>query len=916
MQKLGVACLTAVTAMCLLAQSGWGAEASDTGITILNTKSFWRFRTVRETPEVVDPSGKILYGTVSSDIRGTDAHGWYRAHRDQPSLPADKWRVRPLPKEKVLTLPADTPSDWMKPEFNDDAWFRSPGPMLANPMSRDEGWKLILMRGTFNVKDPAMAGELKLYMEFRGGVVVYLNGEEVSRVFMPKGPLSLATPAGPYPPSADFTADKYALPWDSTTTRRSRSKLPKDIRDRVASRTRRVSGAVLSSKKLRKGVNVLAVAIHRAPTPAARYVTVSKGGNSVRSSKWWRRLGLNSIRLTSVPGSAVVPNVGPVKKQGFRRWNHNVVQKVSTSDYPDPFNSPNPIMISATRNGSFSGQVIVGDEENIVGLKATVSDLKGPGIIPSSAVLVRYAMADGTKGTFDALEEVAPEAVLLFKKHARSIQPIWFTVRVPATAKPGDYTGTVTISAEDVSPVKAELKVHVSNWVLPPSHKYAACMDIVQSPETVAMAYDVPLWSDEHFKLLDKTFALLGALGNKTVYITCIRRTHFGNEHAMVRWTRDDGGELQPDFTIAEKYLDTAMKHMGKIPGVVLYCWEPPQSQGHAGGTGGASRTHDRPIIFSLYDPETKKYSGARGPAWGTPEAREFWKKLSDGMQVVLEKRGLKKSMLFGLIGDHRPTKQAMDDVSNGVPDAKWAVHSHLRCENWKGYDMGMFIALWGIRCSATDPSQGHSFGWSNPRWMSYYPREMSLNSTLTEYRCKVETWIGARNSRDPFLATRTGPRGLGRLGGDFWPVLGRGRRKHTLAGRYPESAWGQLNLNFGVPRILAKGEDGPLATVRSEAFREAIQEMEARVYLEKAWLDPEAGKILGPELVKRCRMLLDERIRIVNASAYGGDSEAWFISSGWRERSENLFELAAEVSAKYGSKQPNPDLDRKGGKK
>ncbi|MFO7900961.1 MAG: hypothetical protein R6V58_18130, partial [Planctomycetota bacterium] len=441
-------------------------------------------------------------------------------------------------------------------------------------------------------------------------------------------------------------------------------------------------------------------------------------------------------------------------------------------------------------------------------------------------------------------------------------------------------------------------------------------MDMIQSPESVAMAYGVPLWSDKHLELLDKSFSLLAPLADKTLYVTCIRRTHFGNEHAMVRWTRNGEGELQPDFTVVEKYLDVAMKHLGKIPRVILYCWEPPQSQGHAGGTGRAARVHDKPILLSLYDPETGEYSAARGPAWGTPEAQKFWKKLTDGMQQVLARRGLKDSMLFGLIGDHRPTKQAMDDISNGVPGAQWAVHSHYRCETWKGYKMGMFVALWGIRAGPTDPSRGRSFGWTNPEWMLYYPREMSLRSTLTEYRCKLETWIGARDRRGWEAGVGSGPRGVGRLGADFWVVLkdGRGRARSTLAGRYPEAAWGQLNLNFGVPRVLAIGKEGPIATVRSEAFREAVQELEARIYLEKALLDPAAPRIVGARLLRRCRTALDERIRAVNVAAggrRGRAAEAWFISSGWRVRAEALFDLAAEVAAAYGDKTPAPDLGR-----
>ncbi len=915
MTKLAKTCVV-VVAVCLFASGARADEAEqpDGPQTILNTESYWRFRTVRQTPEVVTPEGEIVHGRVQSDITGTDVHGWFRANQQHPSLPAESWRVVPIPDDEVRTLPSDTPADWMAPDFNDDAWFRSSGPMFSNFYSTDEGWKLILMRGTFEVTDPARAGDLKLELEIRGGAVIYLNGEEVARAYMPDGPITLASPAEPYPSEADFTDEGFVLPWHRQETRRAQAAKPKEVRDRVASRYRHISDVTIPAGRLREGVNVLAIGIHRAPTPAVRHVCRHKGGSSVNSDYWWTRLGLQSIRLTASPEAAVVPNVGPMAGQGFRYWNHSIMQHVRVSDYPDPLASARPIQISATRNGSFSGQIVIGDERPISGLSVEVSDLEGPGVIPGSAVLVRYALPDGRGETFDSLDEVQPATVSVSGEHGRSVQPIWFTVRVPADARPGEYTGTVTITADGLDPVRPRLTVNVSNWEMPSPKTFHAHMDLAQSPESVAMAYDVPLWSDEHFALLDKTFELLGALGNKTLYITCIPRTHFGNQHAMVRWVRDDDGELHPDFSIAERYLDVARKHMGQIPGVILYAWEPPESQGHAGGTGGAVRTHDRAALYTLYEPETDEYFTARGPAWGSPESREFWKKLSDGMQKVLAERDLEDSMLFGLIGDHRPTKQAMDDISNGVPGARWAVHSHLRCEEWQGYEMGMFIALWGIRVGPMDPSRGYGFGWSNPQWMSYFPREMSLASRLTEYRCKLETWIGARPNRAPFIYTRGGSRGLGRLGADFWVVLedGRGRPRWTLAGRYPETAWGQLNMNNGVARILGRGREGPIATVRSEAFREAAQEIEARVYLEKAWLDPEAPQILGEDMVQRCRELLDDRIRVVNVSGAGRvdrDSEAWFISSGWRDRSVALFDLAATVAAGYGDREPNPNL-------
>ncbi|MFW6152279.1 MAG: glycoside hydrolase domain-containing protein, partial [Verrucomicrobiota bacterium] len=741
------------------------------------------------------------------------------------------------------------------------------------------------------------------------GAVVYLNGEEIMRAHMPEGKVTPATPAEPYPKRADYMPDGFTLPHKV-----HRAQEPEVAQEGFALRTREISNAVIPADKLRKGANFLAIGLHRAPIPAERFVTVRKGHCARKANRWWTRLGLVSIEMKARPDSAVVANVEPRSGQGFGRWNQSIVQKVSDSDYPDPFDTSNPVEIIGTRNGSFSGQIVVGDEKPIKGLSVKVSDLNGPGVIPGSAVLVRYARPDGSGATFDSLDEIPPAEVPTGGKYGRSVQPIWLTVRVPADAGTGSYEGMATITAEGIEPHRVKLKVNVSGYRLPPSKEFPGRMDLIQSPESVAMAYDVPLWSDKHFALLDKSFALVGGVGGKTLYITCIRRTHFGNEHAMVRWTRDENFELQPDFTIVEKYLDTAIKHLGRVPGVILYCWEPPHSQGHAGGTGRTGKIHDKPILYTLYDPETGEYTGARGPAWGTPEAKEFWKKLTDGIQPVLEKRGLKDSMLFGLAGDHRPTKQAMDDICNGVKDAEWAIHSHYLCGEWQGYKMGMFIALWGISCGPADPSQGYAFGWSNPRWLAYYPRKMSLKSSLTEYRCMLEAWIGARNSKWPSIATRRGPKGLGRLGADFWEVMkdSRGRARGTLAGRYPESAWGQLNLNFGVPRIFGIGKEGPVATARSEAFRSSTQEIEARVYLEKVWLDSKAPQIIGEDMVKEIRSLLDERIRVVNIAQRRGDvSRACFISSGWKDRNQRLFDLAAEVQKKYGKKQPDPDLDR-----
>jgi hypothetical protein len=849
------------------------------------SRTFWRFRTVRETEET------LVDGKVGHVLLELERDVW---SKNPGAFMADKFTVKPQP---MVRLPADTPANWMKADFDASAWIRAHGPLFVK--SQDVEWKMILMRGEFEVADPARAGGLRLSLTFRGGAVVYLNGDEVARAFMPQGPLDVHASAEPYP--TEIFLDKVGyLTWPHDDAEVHQQQVPKRIRA--------LTDFAIPAAKLRKGVNTLAIGIYRAPADPVmwtrrikRYPSNAYGEGDIK----WCRAALLDVQLTAPPGAAVVPNVELVRDRGFKAWNQSIIQNVFLPDYPDPFSTLRPIRLAGVRNGTFAGQVVIGDDRPIRGLRAVVSDVRGPGVLPASAARVRYGVPDGRSKPpfFDSLEDEPLAEVPVYPEHGGAVQPLWVTVSVPPDAPPGDYTGAVTVSAEGVRPLAIPINLTVIDWSLPPIERYTATLDIIQSPESVAMAYDVPLWSEAHFKLLDRTFALLGSLGVKTVYITCIRRTHFGNQHALVRWFRNDEGELTPDLTIVEKYLDVATKHLRGLRGVVLYCWEPPESQGHAG-----VRTWDKQILITVVDPETGELSERQGPAWGTPECRIFWKRLTDAMTALLKKRGLEDAMLFGLIGDSRPTKVAMDDIANGVPNDRWAIHSHLYCDEWQGHKLGMVSALWGIGCQPGDPSRGYSFGWSNPLWLAYYPREMSMSSTLVEHRTKLENWMGALRGYSAFLDKQHGPRGLGRIGGDFWDVLkdARGRVRGSLAGRYPEAAWGQLNLNFCISSILGKGRNGAVATVRSEAFREGLQEVEARIYVEKALLDDEAKSILGDDLLARCRRALDDRIRFCLHSP--GEGEPWYVSSGWNERSRMLFGLAAEISKKLG-REPRPNL-------
>jgi hypothetical protein len=160
----------------------------------------------------------------------------------------------------------------------------------------------------------------------------------------------------------------------------------------------------------------------------------------------------------------------------------------------------------------------------------------------------------------------------------------------------------------------------------------------------------------------------------------------------------------------------------------------------------------------------------------------------------------------------------------------------------------------------------------------------------------------------------------VGRLGLDFWQAIKdkNGQRKGTVANRYPQSSRRNLDLYSS---MLAPGAEGPMATTRLEAFRQGVEESEARIFVDKALVDTATKAKLGADLAKRCQDCLDERdwCAIKGMShlylagpgwLYGGwyDVEGpaghiWFLGSGWRQRAEKLFALAGEVGQKLGGK-------------
>jgi len=109
------------------------------------------------------------------------------------------------------------------------------------------------------------------------------------------------------------------------------------------------------------------------------------------------------------------------------------------------------------------------------------------------------------------------------------------TVNVPADAAPGMYEGTLAVAGRQIP-----VKLTVAGWTLPKPADYETYVDFIESPESVALRYDVPLWSDKHFALLGSCFDQLGKIGNKTLFLPLAAMANLGNEHTIVRWIKTE----------------------------------------------------------------------------------------------------------------------------------------------------------------------------------------------------------------------------------------------------------------------------------------------------------------------------------------------------------------------------------------
>ena len=550
-----------------------------------------------------------------------------------------------------------------------------------------------------------------------------------------------------------------------------------------------------------------------------------------------------------------------------------------------------------------SGAVVLSSRQAIKAPVAIISEFgqqDGSGKISAAQVQVWYVRKGETTSfqrsgrvlySFDVLDPKAPAEIAVAKNGA-AILPIRATVHVPKDVSAGSYQATLTIAAEGIKPTEVPVFLDVVDWQAPDPKDYRTFVGIYESPNTLADYYRVPEWSEEHWALLDKSFALLASMGDRVVNIPVVDRTQFGNDAGMVYWVKKADGTYDYDFTVFDRYLKLVKKHLGVPAFVALHIW-------HAGGW--ETRKADQENTVTVIDAQTTARSHVQVPVFGTAASKAFWKPVLDGLREHLAKEGMEKSMCFGILSDGAAPVEVFKMSSELAPGVGWTRGCHSATSATKPYSAGggAFVVYQEFCYGREifDPAKKLPHFWEMTGPGTSYLREDFDDTAAYMMRLTAE--------RALYGSTR----GFGRCILDGWAVpseINGTKRLIYEYNRWPHSSCAQREPT--VVSLAQPGPDGAMNSVRLDVMREGLQEAEAAIFIGQA-MDTQAAK-LGAELVGRCRQLLADRINVCRSIWYGralagtqdGKSH---VGAGceWQERSAKLYVLAAEVRKKLETK-------------
>lgn len=158
--------------------------------------------------------------------------------------------------------------------------------------------------------------------------------------------------------------------------------------------------------------------------------------------------------------------------------------------------------------------------------------------------------------------------------------PIWVDINIPKDADEGKYAVAVRLyksvgAADEELIEEVPITLTIKNYLMPDSKDYKFYLDLWQHNSNIARYYDVELWGDKHFEIMENVIASLAELGQKSLMVLASDCPWRGwgcfvspgesstilYEYSMIKIDKKKNGNFVYDFSIMQRYIDMCEKH-------------------------------------------------------------------------------------------------------------------------------------------------------------------------------------------------------------------------------------------------------------------------------------------------------------------------------------------------------------------
>jgi hypothetical protein len=208
------------------------------------------------------------------------------------------------------------------------------------------------------------------------------------------------------------------------------------------------------------------------------------------------------------------------------------------------------------------------------------------------------------------------------------VQPIWIEVEIDKDVKPDLYSANIAVYGhrmfeDEIVIRELAFDIKVLDLELKKPSEYSFYLDLWQHNSNIARKYDVELWSNKHFKIMENYIASLANLGQKAISVvvseipwsgqaSCYDRIDPANhfEYNIVKIIKGVDGNWQYDFNALNRYVELCIKY-GIVEEIEVFglirIWQLKDA-----GFGNVIEDYDDAVRIKYYDESSNVYKYIR----------------------------------------------------------------------------------------------------------------------------------------------------------------------------------------------------------------------------------------------------------------------------------------------------------------